>query len=79
VSKYVESGYIDTVLDGSLFQYAFDRNLPVVNCSDYNFNEYEFNDVDHLNFLGAQKLSRILDSLIMVKNDPLPLNKNDLN
>ena len=67
VSKFVESGYIDSISDGGLFQYASDRNLTVVNCSEYNFIEAEFNDIDHLNSLGAEKLSRILDSILMAK------------
>jgi hypothetical protein len=67
VSKFVESGYIDTVLDGSLFQYALERDLMVVDCGEYSFIESEFHDVDHLNYIGAQRLSRILDSIILVK------------
>ena len=69
VSKYVETGYIDTVFESSLFYRALDRNWPVINCNEYDFSEFEFNDVDHLNSLGAQKLSRILNSRLM-KEEP---------
>jgi len=65
VIKSLREKYKDSLKKINLINYAHKRNWKNLNLNQYKFNDSLFNDVDHLNFDGAKKASKIIDSVLI--------------
>ena len=62
VIRSLSEKYRDSLKKINLINYAHKRNWNNLNLNQYEFNDSLFNDVDHLNFDGVKKASKIIDS-----------------